>query len=107
MLQLPDGKRIAVALTFDFDRHSLPATWATSGHDLVTFPAQIERILAAGHEIAAHGCYHEVVSNLGPDEERRLLEVSLGQHKQIVGRRPVPLPVDGGFLAQGAWRGPA
>lgn len=124
LLTLPPGRRMAVALTFDFDahspwmgtvgrtspsylsrgdfgaeqgvprllellgRHDLPATWATPGHDLVTFPHRIEQILAAGHEIAAHGCYHEVVPSLGPDEERRLMEVALGQHERIVGRRP-------------------
>jgi len=123
-LTLPPGKRMAVALTFDFDAHSpwmgtlgrtspsylsrgdfgaeqgvprllellgrndLPATWATPGHDLVTFPHRIEQILAAGHEIAAHGCYHEVVPDLGADEERRLMEVALRQHEQVVGHRP-------------------
>ncbi|MEU8251833.1 hypothetical protein [Nonomuraea sp. NPDC048916] len=35
----------------------MTATWATPGHDLVTFPHRIEEIPAAGHEIAAHGCH--------------------------------------------------
>ncbi|MCF6466941.1 polysaccharide deacetylase [Nonomuraea sp. MG754425] len=69
-------------------RDNLPATWATPGHDLVTFPHRIEQILEAGHEIAAHGCYHEVVPSLEPAEERRLMEVTLRQHEQVTGRRP-------------------
>ncbi|GGL99035.1 polysaccharide deacetylase family protein [Nakamurella endophytica] len=123
-LQLPTGKTMAVALTFDFDAHSpwmgsvgrpslsylsrgdfgaqegvprilrtladrgLPATWAVPGHDLVTFPDKIADILSAGHEICAHGCYHENISLLPADEERRLLEISLRQHEQVVGHRP-------------------
>jgi peptidoglycan-N-acetylglucosamine deacetylase len=123
-LTLPEGKRMAVALSFDFDAHSpwmgsvnrtslsylsrgdfgaeqgvprilqtlgerqLTATWAVPGHDLVTFPHRIEQILGAGHEICAHGCYHENIAALPEGEERRLLEVSLTQHESIVGKRP-------------------
>lgn len=63
-------------------------TWFTPGHDLVTFPTQIDAVLKAGHEIAAHGCYHEVISDLSPDEERRLMQRQLEQHVDIVGSRP-------------------
>lgn len=124
MLDLPDGCRIAVALTCDFDAHSpwiggyrqtspstlsrgdfgahvgvsrllslfteldVRTTWFTPGHDLLTFPAQVDSVVAAGHEIAAHGCYHEVLSELAPGEERRLMERQLEQHIAVVGSRP-------------------
>jgi peptidoglycan/xylan/chitin deacetylase (PgdA/CDA1 family) len=123
-LTLPPGKRMAVALTFDFDAHSnwmgalgrtspsylsrgdfgaeegvprilatlgerqLPATWAIPGHDLVTFPARVGQVMAAGHEICAHGCFHENIPSLAEGEERRLLEISLRQHEQVTGIRP-------------------
>lgn len=123
-LDIPDGGRIAVAITFDFDAHSpwmglvrrttasylsrgdfgaeqgtprlldllgeldIPSTWFTTGHDLVTFPHRAEQILDAGHEIGAHGCYHEHLPRLDPQEERRLMELQLAQHEQVVGKRP-------------------
>ena len=123
-LQLPDGRRIAVAVTCDFDAHSpwigsygitapsmlsrgefgaevgvprllslferlgLPTTWFTPGHDLVTFTDRVRQVIDHGHEIAAHGCYHEAIGNLPPGEERRLMEVQLRQHEDVVGMRP-------------------
>jgi peptidoglycan/xylan/chitin deacetylase (PgdA/CDA1 family) len=66
----------------------IPATWFTPGHDLVTFPHRIEQILTEGHEVAAHGCYHETLTSLDADEERRLMEVQLRQHKEVTGLRP-------------------
>ncbi|GAA1158615.1 polysaccharide deacetylase [Nocardioides aquiterrae] len=72
-------------LLAEFD---IKATWCVPGHSLVTFPDTIEKILEAGHEIAAHGCYHEAIPTLEPAEERRLMDVQLAQHQQIVGRLP-------------------
>jgi peptidoglycan/xylan/chitin deacetylase (PgdA/CDA1 family) len=69
-------------------RYDIKATWCVPGHSLVTFPDTIEKILDAGHEIAAHGCYHEAIPNLSAAEERRLMDVQLEQHQQIVGRLP-------------------
>ncbi len=124
MLALPDGKRVAVALTADFDAHSswhagfkrstaaymsrgefgaevgtprllelfgrfgVRTTWCTPGHTLLTFRSRVEEVIAAGHEIAAHGCYHENITELLPSEERRLMERQLEQHEQVVGQRP-------------------
>jgi peptidoglycan/xylan/chitin deacetylase (PgdA/CDA1 family) len=70
------------------DEFGISATWCVPGHSLVTFPEVIERIVAAGHEIAAHGCYHESIPSLAPEEERRLMEVQLRQHMQVVGVKP-------------------
>jgi peptidoglycan/xylan/chitin deacetylase (PgdA/CDA1 family) len=123
-LNMPDGKRIAVAITVDFDAHSpwmgsmgtttpsalsrgefgaevgvprllalfkqlgVKTTWFTPGHDLVTFPEKIEKVLAAGHEIGAHGCYHENILTLDEERERHLMAVQLEQHRKIVGAKP-------------------
>jgi peptidoglycan/xylan/chitin deacetylase (PgdA/CDA1 family) len=123
-LNLPEGKRIAVAITCDFDAHSpwigtmgmtspsvlsrgefgaevgvprlldlfkrleIKTTWCTPGHDLVTFPDKIQAVLEGGHEMAAHGCYHEDIRSLEADRERELMEIQLRQHDQIVGAKP-------------------
>lgn len=123
-LDLPDGKRLAVSISVDFDaqcafngdisqlspallargefdvevgtprllalfaRHQIPTTWCTPGHTLITFPDTARRILDHGHEIAAHGAYHESVGSLSATEERRLMALQLDQHERILGRRP-------------------
>ena len=122
-LQLPAGKRLAIALSVDFDAQSLwvaagltspaylsrgefgaaiglprvlslldeyavHATFPTPGHSILTYPSQVEAIQAAGHEIAAHGAFHEQVPLLNAPEERRLMELQLGQHERVLGKRP-------------------
>ncbi|MFE1932719.1 polysaccharide deacetylase [Streptomyces sp. NPDC059474] len=69
-------------------RHDIRATFCTPTHTMATFPEQFRAIVDAGHEIAAHGCYHEAVPTLDPAEERRLMEVTLQQHQKYVGVRP-------------------
>ena len=76
-------------------RHDIRTTWCTPSHTLRTFPGQCAEIVDAGHEIAAHGCYHEQVPKLDAAEERRLLALQLAEHEQLVGRRPDGLPVAG------------
>lgn len=71
-----------------FGRYSIRATWCTPGHTLETFPERVRQIVEAGHEIAAHGCYHEAIPKLDVDTERRLMGRQLEQHAQVVGRRP-------------------
>lgn len=70
------------------DRYGVRATWCTPSHTLLTFPARVASIVDAGHEIAAHGCYHEQVPKLDPAEERRLMEVQLEHHDRVLGVRP-------------------
>jgi peptidoglycan/xylan/chitin deacetylase (PgdA/CDA1 family) len=53
-----------------------------------TFPDAVDSIIEAGHEIAAHGVYHEYVPKLELEEERRLLELQVSIHEEIVGKRP-------------------
>ncbi len=122
-LSLPANKRLAVAITADFDAHSnwmadgntspgylsrgefgaevgLPrllgllgrcgvrATFCIPVHTMLTFPAQVERIVQAGHEVAAHGACHERILTLTPERERELLGYQLEQHRRVIGRRP-------------------
>ena len=71
-----------------FARHDIRTTWCTPSHTMLTFPRQCKRIIDAGHEMAAHGCYHEQVVKLDVVEERRLLELQIAEHERSVGRRP-------------------
>ncbi len=57
---------------------NIAATFYVPGHTVETYPASIEAILAAGHEIGHHGYLHENPSALpSKDEERRILERGL------------------------------
>lgn len=55
-----------------FDRHQIPATFFVPGYDAEENPDTVKSIVAAGHEVAAHGYVHESW-DLAPDEEVRLL----------------------------------
>jgi peptidoglycan/xylan/chitin deacetylase (PgdA/CDA1 family) len=38
-----------------FERFGIKATFFTPGHSIETFPEQMKALVAAGHEIGAHG----------------------------------------------------
>jgi len=83
------GAEVAVPRLIELlDRFEVPATWFTPGHDLVTWPAEIDAILDRGDEIGAHGAYHEHIPSLSAERERELMALQLEQHERIVGRRP-------------------
>ncbi|MCW2634587.1 MAG: xylanase deacetylase [Blastococcus sp.] len=71
-----------------FRRFDIKTTFFTPGHSMVTFPERMEQILADGHEVASHGCYHESIPTLSPERERELMEIQLQQYAKIVGGRP-------------------
>lgn len=71
-----------------FARYDIKGTWCTPTHTMSTFPKAFGSIVDAGHEIAAHGCYHETVPSLDADQERRLMELAVKQHEKHVGVRP-------------------
>lgn len=71
-----------------FDRYGITTTWCVPTHTMRTFPARVEQIVQRGHEIGAHGVYHEYVPKLEPAEERRLIELQLSIHEEFLGRRP-------------------
>jgi peptidoglycan/xylan/chitin deacetylase (PgdA/CDA1 family) len=123
-LNMPEGKRLALSLTPDFDAHSLwmgtfrsssqallargefgaevgvprlldcfdrygiTTTWCIPTHTMQTFRGSVDSIVESGHEVAAHGVYHEYVPKLSPDEERRLMDLQLRQHEELLGARP-------------------
>jgi peptidoglycan/xylan/chitin deacetylase (PgdA/CDA1 family) len=58
-------------------RSGIPATFFIPGHTIDSFPAAVEAILAAGHEVAHHSYAHVDPSQQTPDEERRDMERAL------------------------------
>jgi peptidoglycan-N-acetylglucosamine deacetylase len=71
-----------------FDRYGITTTWCVPTHTMQTFRARVDEIVEHGHEIGAHGVYHEYVPKLDPVEERRLIELQLAVHDKLLGRRP-------------------
>jgi peptidoglycan/xylan/chitin deacetylase (PgdA/CDA1 family) len=71
-----------------FDRYSMKATFFTPGHSIETFPQRIEELVAAGHEIGAHGYSHENPKDMSPDQEEAVLNRSIELIEAVTGRRP-------------------
>lgn len=71
-----------------FARHGIPATFFVPGYDARTAPAVVRDILAAGHDIGAHGYLHEGML-LPPDEEERRLRLTHDILSQMMGAAPL------------------
>ena len=71
-----------------FKRYDLPATWFIPGHSIETFPEQMKMIVAAGHEIGAHGYSHENPIDMTPKQEEDVLYRSVELIEKISGRAP-------------------
>jgi peptidoglycan/xylan/chitin deacetylase (PgdA/CDA1 family) len=65
------------------------ATFFVPGHTAESFPAAVEAILAAGHEIAHHGYGHVDPSRQTVDEERRSMERAMHVLERFIGAPPV------------------
>jgi peptidoglycan/xylan/chitin deacetylase (PgdA/CDA1 family) len=64
------GAKVAVPLVLDvLARLELPATFFVPGRVAERYPARIEEILAAGHEVGHHGYTHTSPSTLTPEQE--------------------------------------
>jgi peptidoglycan/xylan/chitin deacetylase (PgdA/CDA1 family) len=123
-LHLPDGKKVAVSISADFDAHAawkgafdrtspsylsrgefgaevgvprllelfarydVKATFCTPSHTMMTFPQRMQDILKGGHEVAAHGCYHESIPAITPGHEREMMIKQLAQYEHVIGGRP-------------------
>jgi peptidoglycan-N-acetylglucosamine deacetylase len=83
------GAEVGVPRLLDlFKRYQISATWCTPAHTMMTFPEAFRSIVDAGHEIAAHGCYHESVPSLDEAKERDLMQKTIELHEKHVGKRP-------------------
>ncbi len=78
------GARVGVPRLLDLlAEHNLPATFFIPGHTIESFPAEVEAIQKAGHEIAHHSYAHVDPSEQTPDEERQDMERALETLKHI------------------------
>jgi peptidoglycan/xylan/chitin deacetylase (PgdA/CDA1 family) len=78
-----------------FDRHGIPATFFVPGYDAETNPDSVKAIVAAGHEVAAHGYVHESF-DVPPDEEEALLRKSHDILTETAGTPPLGWRSPGG-----------
>lgn len=71
-----------------FKKYDLPATWFIPGHSIETFPKQVDMIVAAGHEIGAHGYSHENPIAMTARQEEDVLAKSVELIEKVSGRKP-------------------
>ncbi|NWG20921.1 MAG: polysaccharide deacetylase [Chloroflexi bacterium] len=72
------GARVGIPRVLELLRASaIQATFFIPGHTVDSFPAQVEAILADGHEVAHHSYAHVDPSEQTPDEERHDMERAL------------------------------
>lgn len=71
-----------------FARLGISATFATPAYFAATYPTQIAKILAAGHEIAANGLAGEDPRGLTPEEERARMIRARGMLAEVIGAPP-------------------
>src|SRR5262249_32214011 len=72
-----------------FDKYQLKTSWFIPGHSIETFPEQTQMIVAAGHEVGAHGYSHENPIAMTPQQEEEVLVNTINLVAQVSGRRPV------------------
>lgn len=60
-----------------FERFSIETSWFVPGHSIESFPGEIDAVIAAGHEIGAHGYSHENPIQMSPQQEQDVLERSI------------------------------
>ncbi len=78
-----------------FDRHQIPATFFVPGYDAETSPDSVKSIIAAGHEVAAHGYKHESW-DISLEEEDMLLRKSHQILTDVTGSAPLGWRSPGG-----------
>jgi peptidoglycan/xylan/chitin deacetylase (PgdA/CDA1 family) len=69
--------------------HDVPATFFVPGHSAESFPAIVDEILDAGHEVAHHGYGHQDPSLQSPEEERLSLERGSEVLERFLGHPPL------------------
>lgn len=71
-----------------FDRYGLKTTLFIPGHSIESFPRQMAAVVESGHEIGAHGYTHERPSAMSVQQERDVMERSVGLIQKLCGRSP-------------------
>lgn len=80
------GKVGAERLLALLRERGLPSTWFVPGHTADAFPATVEAIAAAGHEIGHHGYFHDRPAT--PEDEARDFDRATAALERRIGRAP-------------------
>ncbi|MFM8594473.1 MAG: polysaccharide deacetylase family protein [Chloroflexota bacterium] len=83
-----DGEVGSPRLLELFHREGIRTTWFIPGHTIETFPAQMQMVADAGHEIGLHGYSHENPLAMSATQEQAVLRKSIELITQISGRPP-------------------
>src|SRR5262249_54645010 len=65
----------------------IKSTWFVPGHTADAFPATVEKIAQAGHEVGHHGYFHDRPANA--DDEARDFDRATAALERIAGKRPI------------------
>ena len=71
-----------------FERFGIKTTWFIPGHSIETFPAQMQAVADAGHEIGIHGYSHENPIAMTREQEEIILDKCIGLVTKLSGRPP-------------------
>jgi peptidoglycan/xylan/chitin deacetylase (PgdA/CDA1 family) len=71
--------------------HGVHGTFFVPAHTALSFPDAVREIIAAGHEIGAHGYLHELTAGLSRTEEDNLLKRSLETLQRAIGKNQRPV----------------
>lgn len=71
-----------------YQKYGIKQTFFIPGWCMEQYPASVEKILEAGHEIAHHGYLHEAPNGMPEDQERYWFERALDVHVKMTGRKP-------------------
>ncbi len=80
------GKVGAERLLSILGQQQLPSTWFIPGHTADAFPATVEAIAAAGHEIGHHGYFHARPKDAAAEKED--FDRALDVLRRVTGRAP-------------------
>lgn len=85
------GERVGVYRILDlFERLGISVTIAAGAEIIKRYPQLLERCVASGHEIAAHGvsAAHMIHSKMSQDEEVAHIEAAIEAVMRVTGHRP-------------------
>jgi peptidoglycan/xylan/chitin deacetylase (PgdA/CDA1 family) len=83
------GPRVAVPRILELlDAHDAPATFFVPAVTVRQFPEAVEEIVAAGHELAAHGDRHERLTKVDRAEEAEIHRRSVDALAAVTGEPP-------------------
>jgi len=71
-----------------FERLGIKTTWFIPGHSIETFPAEMQAVADAGHEIGVHGYSHENPIAMTREQEIAVLDTCIKLVTQLSGERP-------------------